>query len=121
MRRFEWRTFTPLEELAHFVFWKEVGKRMGIKDIPKTAEEFKCWAKVRLFTCVEGEFNVLNPKQEYEDQYMVPAQTNKEVAFYTTEELVHTLPDAFGIKNLARKLVVCVLAENVRVAMMYVS
>ena len=51
---------------------------------------------------------------------MVPAQTNHDVAAYTTEELLHAVPERFGIKNFARRLTICALNENVRIAMMYV-
>lgn len=52
---------------------------------------------------------------------MVPAQTNFDVAKYTTEELLHAVPECFGIKKLARRLIVCALEDNVRVAMMFVN
>jgi len=39
--RFGWRTPTHHENLANYYFWREVGKRMGIKDIPDTYEKFE--------------------------------------------------------------------------------
>ncbi len=39
--RFGWRTPTHHENLANYYFWLEIGKRMGIKDIPDTYEKFE--------------------------------------------------------------------------------
>jgi hypothetical protein len=41
--RFEWRRFTKLEKVATFVFWREIGLRMGIRDIPETVEALQEW------------------------------------------------------------------------------
>ncbi|KAL0581167.1 hypothetical protein V5O48_000857 [Marasmius crinis-equi] len=98
--KYGWRPLTPLEEHAFYIFWVEIGKRMGINDIPESAEEFKEWV------------------EDFEAKYMVPAQTNHDVATYTTEELIYPLPEAFGIKNFARKVSIAVLEDNVRTAMM---
>ncbi|KAG7089083.1 hypothetical protein E1B28_010792 [Marasmius oreades] len=98
--KYGWRPLSPLEQHAFFMFWVEIGKRMNIKDIPKSETEFKQWV------------------EEYEDRHMVPAQTNHDVATYTTEELIHVIPEAFGIKSFVRKLSIAVLEDNVRVAMM---
>jgi hypothetical protein len=51
---------------------------------------------------------------------MVPAQTNKDIAGYTTDELLHVVPETFGIKNFSRNITVCLLDDPVRVAMMFV-
>jgi len=73
---------------------------MGIKDIPETAEGFKQWIT------------------EYEDKAMFPMQTNHDVANHTTDEILHVVPEIFGLKNIARRLTICALDENVREAMM---
>ncbi|KAK1226004.1 hypothetical protein PQX77_000663 [Marasmius sp. AFHP31] len=99
--KFGWRSLTPLEEHAFFIFWLEIGERMGIKDIPDSAEGFKDWTK------------------KYEDKYMVPAQTNHDVANFTLEELIYVVPEAFGLKNFARKASIAILEDNVRIAMKY--
>lgn len=41
---YEWRQLTPLEIHARYVYWREVGARMGVKDIPHTLEELKQWS-----------------------------------------------------------------------------
>jgi hypothetical protein len=38
--RFGWRRFTATERLAHH-FWREIGRRMAIRDIPETLEELE--------------------------------------------------------------------------------
>lgn len=62
-------------------------------------------------------FDVL---QAYEQKHMVPDPINKEVAEYTTEELLYTVPKAFGIRKWVEGLTVCMLDEPVRIAMMCV-
>jgi len=52
---------------------------------------------------------------------MVPAQTNYDVAGYTTDELLFGCPERFGIKNFLRGVTVCLLDERVRISMMSVS
>jgi hypothetical protein len=39
----EWRPLTEIEKVAIFIYWKEIGNRMGIKDIPDTLEELEIW------------------------------------------------------------------------------
>jgi hypothetical protein len=39
--RFGWRRFVEQERLAPFHYWREVGKRMAITDIPETFKEFE--------------------------------------------------------------------------------
>lgn len=43
IENYEWRKMTELEKVAAFVYWKEIGNRMGIKDIPQTLEDLKSW------------------------------------------------------------------------------
>jgi hypothetical protein len=39
--RFGWRPLVEAEKLATFFFWREVGKRMAIRDIPETYEKLE--------------------------------------------------------------------------------
>lgn len=41
LERFGWRKPDPHEKLAHYYFWREVGRRMNIKDIPASYEDFE--------------------------------------------------------------------------------
>jgi hypothetical protein len=39
--RFGWRPLIETEQLATFEFWREVGRRMAIRDLPKTYDELE--------------------------------------------------------------------------------
>ncbi|TFK38424.1 hypothetical protein BDQ12DRAFT_111542 [Crucibulum laeve] len=95
-----WRACSPMEKHAYYVFWAEIGRKMGIKNIPESAEAMKEWST------------------EYERTHMVPAQSNKEVAKHTTDELLATVPESLGLKHFAEGITVCLLDETVRIAMM---
>jgi hypothetical protein len=41
--RYGWRPLTEKEKLAAFYFWREVGARMNIRDIPETQDEFEAY------------------------------------------------------------------------------
>lgn len=40
-----WRQTSSHEKLAYYFFWREVGKRMGIADIPPSYEAFEAWSR----------------------------------------------------------------------------
>jgi hypothetical protein len=42
--KFGWRKLTANEVQASYFFWREVGKRMAIKDIPPSHEAFEAWS-----------------------------------------------------------------------------
>lgn len=72
--KYEWRPLTELEQQARFVFWAEVGARMGIQDIPKTRKELWDW------------------KEQYASENMVYAKTNDQVGMLTMDILVAPMP-----------------------------
>jgi hypothetical protein len=41
LKRFGWREMTGNERIAFFHFWREVGRRMNIRDIPESYESFE--------------------------------------------------------------------------------
>lgn len=43
--RFGWRPTCRNEKLAYYYFWREVGTRMGIADVPPTYEAFEDWSR----------------------------------------------------------------------------
>lgn len=45
IERFGWRKTVPNERLGYYYFWREVGKRMGITDIPPSYESFEAWSR----------------------------------------------------------------------------
>jgi len=98
--RYGWRPLSPLERHAFYIYWVEIGKRMGIQDIPKSMEELMLWSK------------------EYEGKCMVPDPINAEVASYTLDELLFAVPEAFGLKTFAQRISICLLEDVVRVSML---
>ncbi|KAJ7675434.1 hypothetical protein B0H17DRAFT_1080746 [Mycena rosella] len=95
-----WRPLSPLERYAAFIYWAEIGRKMNIKNIPSTAEEFAAWLLA------------------YEKEYMVPAQTSHDVANLTMGELLFMVPDRFGLRSFLEGIVTSLLKDRVRIAMM---
>ncbi|KAJ2929425.1 hypothetical protein H1R20_g7655, partial [Candolleomyces eurysporus] len=100
---YSWRSLSQMEQEAFFIFYADVGRKMGITDIPETLEELKAWSEA------------------YEEVYMVPAETNNLVAGYTVAELLYAVPKKFGMKAFAERVVIALLEERVRIAMLYKS
>ncbi|MGQ0560973.1 MAG: oxygenase MpaB family protein [Gemmatimonadota bacterium] len=42
---FGWRRTSRNEQLGYYWFWRAIGTRMGILDIPQSYEEFEAWAR----------------------------------------------------------------------------
>jgi hypothetical protein len=61
--------------MLRYVFWREVGARMGIDDIPPTKDALWAW------------------KSAYEEKYFVYADTNKQVGDSTMALFVRPLPE----------------------------
>ncbi|EPQ53280.1 hypothetical protein GLOTRDRAFT_46084 [Gloeophyllum trabeum ATCC 11539] len=99
MKRYGWRELSELEKQAYFVFWIEVGRRMNITDIPQTLGDLERWSA------------------NYEEGYMIPAQTNHHVAQLTVDEFLWFAPEKFGIKDFLQRIVICMLEDRVRIAM----
>lgn len=94
--QFEWRNLTPLEVQARYVFWREIGARMGIETIPKTHEDFREW------------------KEGYADRAMVYAPTNEQTGDVTLEILLRPMPSI--LKPFGKQASVTLLDERVRKA-----
>lgn len=73
--KYEWRALTPLEEQARYVFWREIGARMGIENIPTTREAFWKW------------------KEDYADRAMVYDAGNAQTGEATLAVLLRPFPD----------------------------
>jgi hypothetical protein len=72
--RFGWRPMCEQEKLGLFWFWREVGRRMNLKDLPADYEAFE-------------RFNV-----EYERRHYRYAETNHQVGAATRELFVSWFP-----------------------------
>lgn len=96
---YEWRKLTYLEEVALFTYWKEVGNRMGIKDIPETIEKLKEWT------------------EEYEKKAMTYSDNNRKCADASLEYfLKHTSP---AMRGFMKNAMMALLEERTRNALGY--
>tara|TARA_B100000242_G_scaffold267326_1_gene216727 strand:- start:134 stop:646 length:513 start_codon:yes stop_codon:yes gene_type:complete len=96
--RFAWRKPTRKEKRAIFYFFKEVGKNMGIKNIPEDYREFKAF------------------HLKYEKENFKYSKSNSEIAKYTRDLLI----SFFVPKQLAflgRPITNCLMDEPLLNAM----
>ncbi|KAJ7059215.1 hypothetical protein C8F01DRAFT_1146371 [Mycena amicta] len=100
-KQYGWRPHSDLECHASFVYWSEIGRKMNITNIPPTAEAFQAWI------------------EEYEAEHILPAESNRDVATYTTNELLFPVPHALGIRAFAEGFTRAMLDKPTRIAMMY--
>ena len=90
---------------------------MGIQDIPDSLEGLDAWSKVR-FASPPIVF-AQRKEQAFEEAYMVPADTNKEVAGYTVEQLLDLVPETFGLKAFSKRIMICLMEDVVRESTLY--
>src|SRR5207253_1839413 len=76
--QFGWRRMSEKERLAFFMFWREVARRMGIRDLPADYEEFE-------------HFNV-----DYERTRFRFTEANHRVGSATREVFVRWFPKPFA-------------------------
>jgi len=96
IERYEWRPMIELEKVAAFIYWKEVGNRMGIADIPETLAELEIWT------------------EEFENENMVYVESNRICAETTINLYLRNIPKP--LRNFGRILVTSLLEERVRIA-----
>lgn len=92
----DWRKTTALEKQARFVFWRELGARMGIDDIPKTSEELQEWC------------------EEFMQKNMVYAESNAIVGDATIQLFLRPYP-AF-MRPFIRQVLLVLVPQRVREA-----
>lgn len=90
--RFGWRQFTEQEKQASFKFWEAVGKKMSIKNIPKTYQDFEKYS--------------LN----YENKHFVYAPSNRELAEVNLNLLLNWIP--FQLKPVVKPFVYVLMDEK---------
>jgi hypothetical protein len=83
--RFGWRRLCEVERLAMFQFWREVGRRMNIKDIPENLSAFE----------------QLN--ENYERTHFRYADSNRRVGEATRELFLEGIPRPF--RPIARRVI----------------
>ena len=74
MDRFGWRPMCEVERLACFYFWREIGKRMGIAEIPMSSKQFES-------------FN-----QDFEREHFRYAQSNQAIGHSTRDMFLGWFP-----------------------------
>ena len=84
---------------AWWILWREIGYEMGIKDIPRTYPSIQTWS------------------QKYESHAMIPSPTSHDLAETTTSLLIYYMPSF--LKPFAKKLVIAMLDDQLRLAMVY--
>lgn len=92
--RFGWRTMCEQERLAFFYFWREVGGRMGIREIPETYAAFE-------------RYNV-----EYERVHFKFAESNRRIGSTTRELFASWFPSL--LRPVVRHVIYALLDEPVR-------
>jgi ER-bound oxygenase mpaB/B'/Rubber oxygenase, catalytic domain len=78
INNFGWRKMCAQEKLGAYYFWREVGKRMGIKDIPPTYEDFERY------------------NRDYERDKFRYADTNRNVGSATRDLFASWFPRLFA-------------------------
>lgn len=91
--RFGWRAMCDQERLAMFHFWREVGRRMNIRELPATYAEFE-------------RYNV-----EYEERHYRYTETNARVGTATLEMFVSWFPAV--LRPLVRRSICALLDDAV--------
>lgn len=87
-----WRRLHPNERLAAFNFYRAVGNRMNIADIPEDMAEFRRW------------------RDDYEARVFRYADTNHEIGTYTLELMCSWFPKP--IRPAVRKGVMSILDDD---------
>jgi hypothetical protein len=94
--RFGWRRLTDIERRAYLAFWREVGRRMGIRDIPADLESFERFSR------------------DYEREHFRFAQSNRNVGTYTLEMFAKWFPPP--LRPFARQSMYALMDEPMREA-----
>ncbi|THH07284.1 hypothetical protein EW146_g9366 [Bondarzewia mesenterica] len=95
---YDWRPFSAEEKECMFILWKEIGQRMGIRDIPDTGDELRIWS------------------QAYEAEHMVPSESSHRLAMLAMNHINRRFP--IFLRSLITKVSIALLEDNVREAMM---
>lgn len=78
IERFGWRSMSGNEKLASYYFWCEIGKRMGIREIPETYDKFRRFAR------------------DYERDNFRFAETNQRIGTVTRDLFASWMPRIFS-------------------------
>ncbi|CAF2035955.1 unnamed protein product [Rotaria magnacalcarata] len=94
---YDWRPLEPIEKEARYIFWKEIGERMGIEYIPSAYEELEIW------------------KNDYEKEHMIFSKTNKICGEATLNLMTSIYP--VWMQGFIRNVLLSIVDERLRLAM----
>jgi hypothetical protein len=97
--KYEWRAMTTLEKNAIYTYWKEIGSRMGISDLPATVGDLEIWEK------------------EYAKENMYFTSNNKTCADATLGLFIRDLPSF--MQGWVKKAAISLFDDQVRNALGY--
>lgn len=97
--KFGYREWTEKETMANFVVWRDIGTRMGIRDIPDTVDGVEMFSR------------------QYEAEKMVYSDSNREVGNATLDLLLSIVPAC--LRPVGRRIVYCLFEERLLDAMGY--
>ncbi|OCT54626.1 hypothetical protein CLCR_02983 [Cladophialophora carrionii] len=98
---YEWRGLTYLEKVALFVYWREIGNRMGIRDIPPTLEKLAEWT------------------EEYQKTAMAYTDDNRVCADVSLEFFLKHVSSP--LRGVFRKVMMALLEQRTREALGYAA
>lgn len=90
--KYGWRPLDEREKLGMFQFWREVGRRMNIKEIPESYDAFE-------------EYN-----RAYERDHYRPAESNRRVGAATVEMFMSWLP--YVLRPLGRPCMYALMEDR---------
>lgn len=111
--QYDWRPLTEVEKCALGIFWKDLGECMEISFEPlgsrtSAFDDGLAWLESLESWC-----------SRYEARYMIPAESNKEIARATIEIALFNVPKVFH--SFVLNLITTLLEPRLRKAMLYVN
>jgi hypothetical protein len=92
--RFGWRKMSEKEKLASYYFWREIGRRMNIKNIPESYETFE-------------QFSVT-----YEHEHFRYAESNQCIGEATRDLFLSWFPVPQFVRNLLKPSIYALLDDS---------
>ncbi len=96
-KKYEWRSLSSIEEQARFLYYKELGIRMGIRNIPLTLNDLEIWAN------------------DYEVKNMIYSKDNQICGEATLALMLAHFPKC--MQNIIRKGLLSLVDERLRLSM----
>lgn len=97
--KFGYRDWTEKETTANFVVWRDIGTRMGIRDIPDTVDGVERFSR------------------QYETQNMMYSDSNRKIGDATLNLLLSIAPAC--LRPAVRRVIFCLFEEGLLDAMDY--